>query len=93
MHSEGSTSTLQWVSKFFFLSLMQQQCRKIMDFFIQIEMWNGVTLHVDWNPAVTKTMDLDTKVMADFLSTVGRCCRLTTMWGVLCNEQDLLEGV
>jgi len=42
-----------------------------MDFFSQIEMWNGVTLHVDWNPAVTKTMDLDTKVMADFLSTVG----------------------
>uniref|UniRef100_A0A7S4W510 Ankyrin repeat protein n=2 Tax=Ditylum brightwellii TaxID=49249 RepID=A0A7S4W510_9STRA len=67
--------------------------KEIMDYFIHIEMWNAVTLVLDRNPAVIKTMGLDTKVMADLLSTVGRCCSLNTMWEVLCNEQDLLEGV
>jgi len=71
--------------------------KETIDYFIRIELWNGVTLVLDRHPTlmspVTETMGLDTKVMADFLSTVGRCCRLTTMWEVLCNEQDLLEGV
>jgi len=66
---------------------------KIMDCFVHIEMWNGATLVLDTNPAVIKTMGLDTKVMADLLSTVGRCCSLKAMWEVLCNEQDLLEDV
>eukprot|EP00957_Ditylum_brightwellii_P007035 532625-Ditylum_brightwellii.AAC.1 len=64
-----------------------------MDYFIHIEMWNGATLVLDTNPAIIKTMGLDTKVMADLLSTVGRSCSLTTMWEALRNEQDLLEGV
>jgi len=71
--------------------------REIMDYFIRNQLWNGVTLVLDRHPTlmspVTETMGLDTKVMADFLSTVGRCCSLTTMWEVLRNEQDLLEGV
>jgi len=66
---------------------------EIMDYFVHIEMWNGVTLVLDRNPAVIKRMGLDTKVMADFLSTVGRRCSLKTMWEVLRNEQDLLGGV
>mmetsp|Transcript_24090 Transcript_24090/g.35033 ORF Transcript_24090/g.35033 Transcript_24090/m.35033 type:complete len:90 (+) Transcript_24090:141-410(+) len=89
------------MSKFFFSHLFalynndagNPSPNEIMDYFVRIEMWNGVSLVLDSNPAVVKTIGLDTKVMADFLSTVGRCCRLTTMWGVLCNEQDLLEGV
>eukprot|EP00957_Ditylum_brightwellii_P172319 13118199-Ditylum_brightwellii.AAC.1 len=64
-----------------------------MNYFVLIEMWNGAKLVLDRNPAVIKTMGLDTKVMADLLYTVGRYCSLTIMWGVLCNEQDLLEGV
>jgi len=67
--------------------------REIMDYFIRIQLWNGTTLVLDRNPTVIKTMGLDTKVMADFLCRVGRCCNLTTMWVVLSNEQDLLEGV
>eukprot|EP00957_Ditylum_brightwellii_P115815 8834068-Ditylum_brightwellii.AAC.1 len=68
-----------------------------MDYFICIQFWNGVTLVLDRLPTlispVTKIMGLDTKVMADFLSRVGRCCNLTRMWEVIHNEQDLLEGV
>eukprot|EP00957_Ditylum_brightwellii_P157509 11988474-Ditylum_brightwellii.AAC.3 len=66
---------------------------EIMDYFVHVEMWNGATLVLDRKPTVIKTMGLDTKVMADLLSTVGRCCSLTTMWEVIRNEQDLLEGV
>jgi len=66
---------------------------EIMDYFVHIEMWSGATLVLDTNPAVIKTMGLDTKVMADLLSTVGRCCSLKAMWEVIRNEQDLLEGV
>eukprot|EP00957_Ditylum_brightwellii_P035928 2722578-Ditylum_brightwellii.AAC.1 len=64
-----------------------------MNYFIRIQLWNGTSLVLDRNPTVIKTMGLDTKVMADFLCRVGQCCSLTTMWVVLCNEQDLLEGV
>eukprot|EP00957_Ditylum_brightwellii_P098229 7484447-Ditylum_brightwellii.AAC.1 len=64
-----------------------------MDYFFHIEMWNGAMLVLDTNPAVIKTMGLDTKVMADLLSIVGRCCSLKAMWEVLCNEWGLLEGV
>eukprot|EP00957_Ditylum_brightwellii_P106070 8090840-Ditylum_brightwellii.AAC.1 len=66
---------------------------EIMDYFVHIKMWNGVMLNVDRNPAVIKTIGLDTKAMVDLLSTVGQCCTLTTMWEVICHEQDLLEGV
>eukprot|EP00957_Ditylum_brightwellii_P151971 11572392-Ditylum_brightwellii.AAC.1 len=64
-----------------------------MDYFIHIQLWNGATLVLDSHPTVIKTMGLDTKVTADFLSTVGWRCSLTTMWEVIHNEQDLLEGV
>eukprot|EP00957_Ditylum_brightwellii_P119158 9089192-Ditylum_brightwellii.AAC.1 len=67
--------------------------KEIMDYFVHIKMWNGVTLVLDRNPAVIKTIGLDTKAMADFLSTVGRFCSVKTMWEVIRNEQDLLEGV
>jgi len=66
---------------------------EIMDYFVRIEMWNGVSLVLDSNPAVVKTIGLDTNAMADLLSTIGRCCSMITMWEVIRNEQDLLEGV
>eukprot|EP00957_Ditylum_brightwellii_P076170 5790192-Ditylum_brightwellii.AAC.1 len=43
--------------------------------------------------AVIKTMGLDANIMTDFLRTVGQCCNLTTIWEVIYNKQDLLEGV
>jgi len=67
--------------------------KEVLDYFVNIEMWNGATLVLNRNPAVIKTMGLDTKAMADLLSTVGRCCSLKAMWEVIRNEQDLLEGV
>jgi len=66
---------------------------EIMSFFIHFELWSGVAFVLDRHPTIVKTMDLDTKVMADFVFMVGCCCRLTTMWKMICNEQDLLEGV
>eukprot|EP00957_Ditylum_brightwellii_P088971 6775343-Ditylum_brightwellii.AAC.1 len=67
--------------------------KEIMDYFICIQLWNGTTLVLDRNPTVIKAMGLDTKVMADFLSRVGRCCSLKAMWGVLYDEQNLLAGI
>jgi len=67
--------------------------REIMNYFIRIQMWNGVTLVLDTHPTVIKTMDLDMKVTADVLSMTGRRCNLLSLWRVLCNEQDLLAAV
>eukprot|EP00957_Ditylum_brightwellii_P211350 15366075-Ditylum_brightwellii.AAC.2 len=68
-----------------------------MDYFIHTKLWNGVMLVLDKNPMLIptfiKTVGLDTKVMADFLYTVGWHCNLKTMREVLCNEHDLLDGV
>eukprot|EP00957_Ditylum_brightwellii_P014444 1087884-Ditylum_brightwellii.AAC.1 len=66
---------------------------KIIDYFIHIEMWNGVMFNVDKSHADVRTIGLDNNVMADLLSTVGWCCSLTPMWEVICCEQDLLKGV
>jgi len=66
---------------------------EIMIFFININWWNGALLAINRYPTVAKSLGLHTKVMADFLSVVGKCCSLTTMLKVIENEPDLLEGV
>uniref|UniRef100_A0A7S4S0H5 Uncharacterized protein n=2 Tax=Ditylum brightwellii TaxID=49249 RepID=A0A7S4S0H5_9STRA len=66
---------------------------EILSFFINGKWWNGALVVVNRYPAVTKTLDLNTTVMADFLSTIGKSCSLTTMSCVIQNEPDLLEGV
>mmetsp|Transcript_39947 Transcript_39947/g.58336 ORF Transcript_39947/g.58336 Transcript_39947/m.58336 type:complete len:403 (-) Transcript_39947:72-1280(-) len=66
---------------------------EIMRIFININWWNGAMLVISRYPAVTKSLDLDIKVMADFLSIVGKRCSLTTMSYLIQNEPDLLEGV
>jgi len=65
----------------------------IMRFFINIEWWNGVLLLVDKHPSITKTLNLHTNIMPHFLSVVGKCCNLTTMWEIIENEQELLANV
>mmetsp|Transcript_13880 Transcript_13880/g.17653 ORF Transcript_13880/g.17653 Transcript_13880/m.17653 type:complete len:328 (+) Transcript_13880:304-1287(+) len=64
-----------------------------IEHFIDMDVWNGVAFVLDKHPNVVKMMNVDTNAMALLLSKVGRCCRLTTMWKLICNEQDLLEGV
>eukprot|EP00957_Ditylum_brightwellii_P135680 10347309-Ditylum_brightwellii.AAC.1 len=64
-----------------------------MDYFIHIEMWSAVTLVLHRNTTIIKAMDLDMKVMADFLSMTGWHCTLPSLWGMLCNEQELLAAV
>uniref|UniRef100_A0A7S2E7D9 Uncharacterized protein n=1 Tax=Ditylum brightwellii TaxID=49249 RepID=A0A7S2E7D9_9STRA len=66
---------------------------EIMTYFVSINLWNGVAFVLNKHPGVVKAMDLDAKIMTNFLFMVGRCGRLTTMWEVLCNDQDLLGGV
>eukprot|EP00957_Ditylum_brightwellii_P207906 15355070-Ditylum_brightwellii.AAC.1 len=67
--------------------------KDIMDYFISIHLWNGAMLVLDRHPTIIKTMDLDTKLMADLLSLLGWGFSLIRMWEVICNEQDLLEGI
>eukprot|EP00957_Ditylum_brightwellii_P120809 9214574-Ditylum_brightwellii.AAC.1 len=64
-----------------------------MTYFVSINLWNGVAFVLERNPGVVKAMDLNTKLMADFLCMVGCGGKLTTMWKVLCNDQDLLGDV
>jgi len=66
---------------------------EVMSFFIGTNWWNGAFLVIDEYPAVIKTLGLHIKVMADYLSAVGKCCSLTTMFKVIQNEPELLEGV
>jgi len=66
---------------------------EIINYFLSIQLWNGVSLVIDVQPTVIKSMDLHTNVMAEFLSMTGRCCKLTTMWDVVRNEPDILEDV
>jgi hypothetical protein len=70
--------------------------KELMEYFFSIQIWNVTMLVLDRYPhaitKVIKTLDMDTKLMAYFLSTVGRRCKLITMWEVICNEQDLLGG-
>jgi len=66
---------------------------EIVNFIISSKCLNGAMLVINRHPTVTKTLKLHTKVMADYLSLVGKCCSLTTMSMVIKNEPDLLEGV
>jgi len=66
---------------------------EIMIFFISVNWWTGALFVVSMYPTVTKTLNLHTEVIADYLSVVGKCCSLTTMTMVIQNEHDLLEGV
>uniref|UniRef100_A0A7S4RVF6 Uncharacterized protein n=1 Tax=Ditylum brightwellii TaxID=49249 RepID=A0A7S4RVF6_9STRA len=67
---------------------------EILRFFINIQWWNGVLLTLDRHPAkVVQSLDLHTNIMSELLSKIGRCCRLTTVWKVILNEQDLLADV
>eukprot|EP00957_Ditylum_brightwellii_P159488 12140511-Ditylum_brightwellii.AAC.1 len=65
----------------------------IMTHFINTSWWNGVWLVINRHPSISKTMKLQTTVMADFLFTAGKRLRLASMTEVIKNEPDLLEGV
>eukprot|EP00957_Ditylum_brightwellii_P202233 15329208-Ditylum_brightwellii.AAC.1 len=92
--ASGNTKELLfYVSSLFNEEQSNPSPSEIMSFFIDINWHTGAMMVVNKYPAVTKSLDLDTKVMADFLSTFGRSCSLTTMSRVIQNEPDLLEGV
>jgi len=67
--------------------------KDILEYFISIQLWNGAMLVLDRHSTVIKTMALETKLMADLLSTFGRRFSLIAMWEVIRNKQDLLGGV
>uniref|UniRef100_A0A7S2EH71 Uncharacterized protein n=1 Tax=Ditylum brightwellii TaxID=49249 RepID=A0A7S2EH71_9STRA len=66
---------------------------EIITYFTDIDWLNGVWLVINTHPALTKTLEIPTSAMAEFLSAVGKCCSLKTMMVLIQNEPDLLEGV
>jgi len=68
-------------------------CKGMMDFFISIQWWNGLFLVFDRRPLLTKQMNLKINIFPNFLSAVGRYCNIKTMWWLIYNELDILEGV
>mmetsp|Transcript_24180 Transcript_24180/g.32139 ORF Transcript_24180/g.32139 Transcript_24180/m.32139 type:complete len:440 (-) Transcript_24180:69-1388(-) len=71
--------------------------KEIMTFCLDKKWWFGVKLMIDRYPNVAprvlKSTGVKTYAMPNFLFMIGKRCRLTTMWEVIRNEQDLLEGV
>jgi len=65
----------------------------MMDYFIGIQWWNGVLLVLDRHPLLKKQMEVDTKVFPNFLSVIGRRCNIKTLWLVISNELDIMEGI
>jgi len=65
---------------------------EIKNFFVSINWSKGLFMVINKYSSTTKTLDLHINVMADFLSVIGKCCSLTTMWQVVINEQELLKG-
>uniref|UniRef100_A0A7S4VDF3 Uncharacterized protein n=1 Tax=Ditylum brightwellii TaxID=49249 RepID=A0A7S4VDF3_9STRA len=63
----------------------------ILSFFIDMEWRYGMLLLINRHPNITKSLDLQTHVMAGFFSVVGKGCSLRTMWAIIENEQDLLK--
>jgi len=61
-------------------------------YFINIELWNGVFLVINKHPTITKGFNLRMNVMPKFLSRVGERCSLRTMWKVIIDERELLQG-
>uniref|UniRef100_A0A7S4VC28 Ankyrin repeat protein n=2 Tax=Ditylum brightwellii TaxID=49249 RepID=A0A7S4VC28_9STRA len=66
---------------------------EIMRYFVSINWLKGIFLAINMYPTVTKSLDLHTNIMADFLSVVGKRCHLKTMSTVIQNEPELLENV
>uniref|UniRef100_A0A7S2MIC7 Uncharacterized protein n=1 Tax=Helicotheca tamesis TaxID=374047 RepID=A0A7S2MIC7_9STRA len=83
-----------YVYKLFDDASIDNDCLKEMvDYFISIQWWNGVLLLLDRHPLLKKQMEVDTKVFPNFLSVVGQRCNMKTMWLIISNELDIMEGV
>eukprot|EP00957_Ditylum_brightwellii_P107192 8179059-Ditylum_brightwellii.AAC.1 len=96
----ASISTTEDAQKIFSYAFMlsgnkteNHRLNKIMAFFVSTKLWNGIEFCFDKYPKFVKTLEPDTIIMADIRFMVGRYFRLTTMWKVICAEQDLLGGV
>mmetsp|Transcript_15964 Transcript_15964/g.20198 ORF Transcript_15964/g.20198 Transcript_15964/m.20198 type:complete len:329 (+) Transcript_15964:180-1166(+) len=91
--SENVKKLLSYVSSLFNDEANNPCPNEILSFFIGIKWWKGVLLLINRYPNMTKSFDLQTNAMADYLSVVGQRCNLTTLWEVIENEQDLLGDV
>eukprot|EP00565_Helicotheca_tamesis_P005003 CAMPEP_0185724854 /NCGR_PEP_ID=MMETSP1171-20130828/1223_1 /TAXON_ID=374046 /ORGANISM="Helicotheca tamensis, Strain CCMP826" /LENGTH=334 /DNA_ID=CAMNT_0028392803 /DNA_START=167 /DNA_END=1168 /DNA_ORIENTATION=- len=87
---EDIQKLLSSVSNLFNDELGKETLEEIMSFFTVIQWWKGVWLVFKRHPAIAQTINLDTSVKAYFLSATGCHCKLTSMWEVIRNEQDLL---
>eukprot|EP00565_Helicotheca_tamesis_P008503 CAMPEP_0185725560 /NCGR_PEP_ID=MMETSP1171-20130828/1788_1 /TAXON_ID=374046 /ORGANISM="Helicotheca tamensis, Strain CCMP826" /LENGTH=336 /DNA_ID=CAMNT_0028393713 /DNA_START=91 /DNA_END=1101 /DNA_ORIENTATION=- len=90
---EDIAKLLSYTSILFDDELQKETLEEIMSFFTEIQWWRGIWLIFKRHPAATQTINLDTGVKAHFLSAAGRFCKLTSMWEVIRNEQDLLADV
>uniref|UniRef100_A0A7S2MTP5 Uncharacterized protein n=1 Tax=Helicotheca tamesis TaxID=374047 RepID=A0A7S2MTP5_9STRA len=84
---------LSSISNLFYDELLKETLEKTMSFLIDIQWWKGVWLVFKRHPAIAQTINLDTSVKAYFLSATGYYCKLTSMWEVIRNEQDILADV
>uniref|UniRef100_A0A6V2AND4 Uncharacterized protein n=1 Tax=Ditylum brightwellii TaxID=49249 RepID=A0A6V2AND4_9STRA len=62
-----------------------------LQFFHKSQWWTGVLLTIDRHPAIAaRRFDVDDLLLPNLLSLLGRSCKITTVWGILCNMQDIL---
>uniref|UniRef100_A0A7S2E0Q7 Uncharacterized protein n=1 Tax=Helicotheca tamesis TaxID=374047 RepID=A0A7S2E0Q7_9STRA len=75
-------------------NLNNDELKEVMNFFIQMEWWNGVALLLDKHPDFLKYLNVDDfKMFPRLFSIIGRRCTMKTMWNVVCNEVYIIEGV
>uniref|UniRef100_A0A6U3R3R8 Uncharacterized protein n=1 Tax=Ditylum brightwellii TaxID=49249 RepID=A0A6U3R3R8_9STRA len=86
-----SQKLVSYVSRLFDGGISNPLVVEILSFFTEIQWWNGVTIALNKHPAVAQIVHI--KTMPNFLCLVGRCCKMKTMWKMLCSKQDLFKDI
>eukprot|EP00565_Helicotheca_tamesis_P007599 CAMPEP_0185731892 /NCGR_PEP_ID=MMETSP1171-20130828/14200_1 /TAXON_ID=374046 /ORGANISM="Helicotheca tamensis, Strain CCMP826" /LENGTH=327 /DNA_ID=CAMNT_0028401249 /DNA_START=237 /DNA_END=1220 /DNA_ORIENTATION=+ len=71
----------------------QDKSKEAADLFKEIRWCGGIMLVLDRYPDIARTLAVDIKVMPGFLSLVGYRCKVSTMWSVISNMQELFVDI
>mmetsp|Transcript_19275 Transcript_19275/g.27879 ORF Transcript_19275/g.27879 Transcript_19275/m.27879 type:complete len:346 (-) Transcript_19275:219-1256(-) len=71
----------------------QSGLKEAVHFFMNISWCGGVMLTLDRHPNAARFLHVNIPVMPHFLSSLGHCCKITTMWSVISNMQDLFVDI
>mmetsp|Transcript_7255 Transcript_7255/g.9857 ORF Transcript_7255/g.9857 Transcript_7255/m.9857 type:complete len:364 (-) Transcript_7255:223-1314(-) len=91
--SEVVATVLSHVSKLCGEVVDKTTSREIIAYFLEIKWYRGVGLLLDRLPSAFKQLNIDNMTLPDFLFMVGHQCKLTTLWHIVLNKQDILSDL